>query len=153
MQHKPYLFIRFPMVLIKCHVKLIFHCTCFGYLKCQPASLIYLFTYSAPDLLEFWYLNMGGNNYWIIFFYEPFLRPYPLFRLWFVSRYQMLHCLRIKVTLISLVSSGRKYDLDFKISTKSGQNFKTGEDMLELYTKLCTGSHLIILFYLLHMEV
>ncbi|XP_042461899.1 cytosolic enolase 3-like [Zingiber officinale] len=33
---------------------------------------------------------------------------------------------------------GKKYDLDFKISTKSGQNFKTGEDMLELYTKLCT---------------
>ncbi|XP_074589286.1 cytosolic enolase 3 [Curcuma longa] len=33
---------------------------------------------------------------------------------------------------------GKKYDLDFKISTKSGHNFKTGEDMLELYTKLCT---------------
>ncbi|CAL9763188.1 unnamed protein product [Musa acuminata subsp. burmannicoides] len=33
---------------------------------------------------------------------------------------------------------GKKYDLDFKAPGKSGQDFKTGEDMLELYTKLCT---------------
>ncbi|THU50020.1 hypothetical protein C4D60_Mb06t15680 [Musa balbisiana] len=39
---------------------------------------------------------------------------------------------------IFLLLSGKKYDLDFKTPGKSGQDFKTGEDMLELYTKLCT---------------
>ncbi|XP_008798952.1 cytosolic enolase 3 [Phoenix dactylifera] len=33
---------------------------------------------------------------------------------------------------------GKKYDLDFKAPNKSGQNFKTGEDMIEMYTQLCT---------------
>ncbi|KAG0479202.1 hypothetical protein HPP92_013921 [Vanilla planifolia] len=32
---------------------------------------------------------------------------------------------------------GKKYDLDFKSPHKSGQNFKTGEDMIEMYSKLC----------------
>ncbi|XP_073101017.1 cytosolic enolase 3 isoform X1 [Elaeis guineensis] len=32
---------------------------------------------------------------------------------------------------------GKKYDLDFKAPNKSGQNFKTGEDMVEMYTQLC----------------
>jgi len=32
---------------------------------------------------------------------------------------------------------GNKYDLDFKSPDKSGQNFKTGEDMVEIYTQLC----------------
>ncbi|KAF5203937.1 Enolase [Thalictrum thalictroides] len=32
---------------------------------------------------------------------------------------------------------GTKYDLDFKSPKKSGQNFRTGEDMIELYTQLC----------------
>ncbi|XP_010262726.1 PREDICTED: cytosolic enolase 3 isoform X2 [Nelumbo nucifera] len=32
---------------------------------------------------------------------------------------------------------GTKYDLDFKSPDKSGQNFKTGEDMIEMYTQLC----------------
>lgn len=32
---------------------------------------------------------------------------------------------------------GTKYDLDFKSPDKSGQNFKTGEDMIELYAQLC----------------
>ncbi|KAF6146996.1 hypothetical protein GIB67_036715 [Kingdonia uniflora] len=31
---------------------------------------------------------------------------------------------------------GTKYDLDFKIPNKSGQNFKTGEDIIEMYTQL-----------------
>eukprot|EP00268_Persea_americana_P014420 TRINITY_DN16412_c0_g1_i2.p1 TRINITY_DN16412_c0_g1~~TRINITY_DN16412_c0_g1_i2.p1 ORF type:complete len:363 (-),score=85.59 TRINITY_DN16412_c0_g1_i2:762-1850(-) len=33
---------------------------------------------------------------------------------------------------------GKKYDLDFKAPNKSGQNFKTGEDMIEMYNRLCT---------------
>ncbi|XP_058099535.1 cytosolic enolase 3 isoform X2 [Magnolia sinica] len=33
---------------------------------------------------------------------------------------------------------GKKYDLDFKSPNKSGQNFKTGEDMIEIYTQLCS---------------
>ncbi|KAJ6826751.1 cytosolic enolase 3 [Iris pallida] len=32
---------------------------------------------------------------------------------------------------------GKKYDLDFKAPNKSGQNFKTGEEMIEMYTQLC----------------
>ncbi|KAL2898827.1 Cytosolic enolase 3 [Bienertia sinuspersici] len=32
---------------------------------------------------------------------------------------------------------GTKYDLDFKNPNKSGQNFKTGEDMIEMYKQLC----------------
>ena len=38
---------------------------------------------------------------------------------------------------------GKKYDLDFKAPNKSGQNFKTGEDMVEMYTQLCKGIHVI----------
>lgn len=33
---------------------------------------------------------------------------------------------------------GTKYDLDFKSPNKSGQNFKSGEDMIEMYKQLCT---------------
>ncbi|KAF7121102.1 hypothetical protein RHSIM_Rhsim13G0074400 [Rhododendron simsii] len=33
---------------------------------------------------------------------------------------------------------GTKYDLDYKSPNKSGQNFKSGEDMIELYKELCT---------------
>lgn len=33
---------------------------------------------------------------------------------------------------------GTKYDLDFKSPNKSGQNFKSGEDMIEMYKLLCT---------------
>ncbi|KNA12540.1 hypothetical protein SOVF_125010 [Spinacia oleracea] len=32
---------------------------------------------------------------------------------------------------------GTKYDLDFKTPNKSGQNFKSGEDMIEMYKQLC----------------
>ncbi|KAF3779299.1 Cytosolic enolase 3 [Nymphaea thermarum] len=33
---------------------------------------------------------------------------------------------------------GKKYDLDFKVPNKSGENFKTGEEMIELYTQFCS---------------
>lgn len=33
---------------------------------------------------------------------------------------------------------GTKYDLDFKSPNKSGQNFKSGEDMIAMYKELCT---------------
>lgn len=33
---------------------------------------------------------------------------------------------------------GTKYDLDFKAPNKSGQNFKSGEDMIDMYQELCT---------------
>uniref|UniRef100_A0A2P2KRU2 phosphopyruvate hydratase n=1 Tax=Rhizophora mucronata TaxID=61149 RepID=A0A2P2KRU2_RHIMU len=32
---------------------------------------------------------------------------------------------------------GTKYDLDFKSPNRSGQNFKSGEDMIEMYKELC----------------
>ncbi|XP_010256716.1 PREDICTED: cytosolic enolase 3-like isoform X2 [Nelumbo nucifera] len=32
---------------------------------------------------------------------------------------------------------GTKYDLDFKSPNKSGQNFRTGEEMIEMYVQLC----------------
>ncbi|ERN09640.1 hypothetical protein AMTR_s00029p00197890 [Amborella trichopoda] len=32
---------------------------------------------------------------------------------------------------------GKKYDLDFKAPNKSGQNFKTGQEMTEMYTQIC----------------
>ncbi|GER29406.1 enolase family protein [Striga asiatica] len=34
-------------------------------------------------------------------------------------------------------SSGTKYDLDYKSPNKSGQNFKSGEDMIAMYKELC----------------
>ncbi|PHT46717.1 Enolase [Capsicum baccatum] len=33
---------------------------------------------------------------------------------------------------------GTKYDLDFKTPNKSGQNFKSGQDMIDMYKELCT---------------
>lgn len=33
---------------------------------------------------------------------------------------------------------GTKYDLDFKSPNKSGQNFKSGEHMIDMYKELCT---------------
>ena len=38
-----------------------------------------------------------------------------------------------------LCVSGTKYDLDYKSPNKSGQNFKSGEDMVEMYKELCRG--------------
>jgi hypothetical protein len=35
--------------------------------------------------------------------------------------------------------AGKKYDLEFKSAKKSGQNFKTGDDMIEMYSQLCSG--------------
>ncbi|KAH6765363.1 cytosolic enolase [Perilla frutescens var. hirtella] len=32
---------------------------------------------------------------------------------------------------------GAKYDLDYKTPNKSGQNFKSGEDMIDMYKELC----------------
>lgn len=34
---------------------------------------------------------------------------------------------------------GTKYDLDYKSPNKSGQNFKSGEDMIDMYKELCEG--------------
>lgn len=33
---------------------------------------------------------------------------------------------------------GTKYDLDVKVPNKSGQNFKSGDDMIEMYKELCS---------------
>ncbi|KAG9453270.1 hypothetical protein H6P81_006174 [Aristolochia fimbriata] len=38
---------------------------------------------------------------------------------------------------------GKKYDLDFKSPNRSGQNFKTGEDMIEMYNQLCADYPII----------
>lgn len=34
---------------------------------------------------------------------------------------------------------GKKYDLEFKSTKKSGQNFKSADDMIEIYSQLCSG--------------
>lgn len=39
----------------------------------------------------------------------------------------------------STLNIGTKYDLDFKSPNRSGQNFKSGEDMIEMYKELCNG--------------
>ncbi|CAI0540493.1 unnamed protein product [Linum tenue] len=38
---------------------------------------------------------------------------------------------------------GTKYDLDFKTPNKSGQNFKSGEDMIEMYKELCADYQVV----------
>jgi len=43
------------------------------------------------------------------------------------------------LTSIFLSILGSKYDLDFKSPKKSGQNFKSGEEMIEIYKELCKG--------------
>lgn len=37
------------------------------------------------------------------------------------------------------LGAGKKYDLEFKSTKKSGQNFKTADDMIEIYSQLCSG--------------
>ncbi|KAK3147713.1 hypothetical protein QOZ80_3BG0285860 [Eleusine coracana subsp. coracana] len=39
--------------------------------------------------------------------------------------------------------TGKKYDLEFKSVKKSGQNFKTGDDMIEMYSQLCSEYPLV----------
>ncbi|TVU47624.1 hypothetical protein EJB05_07230 [Eragrostis curvula] len=39
--------------------------------------------------------------------------------------------------------AGKKYDLEFKSAKKSGQNFKTGDDMIEMYSQLCSEYPLV----------
>lgn len=41
--------------------------------------------------------------------------------------------------LFFLLHIGTKYDLEFKSPNKSGQNFKSGEDMIQMYKELCSG--------------
>ncbi|KAI4382410.1 hypothetical protein MLD38_008380 [Melastoma candidum] len=48
---------------------------------------------------------------------------------------------RIKIAIDVAASNfciGTKYDLDFKSPNKSGQNFKSGEDMIDMYKELCS---------------
>lgn len=40
--------------------------------------------------------------------------------------------------------SGTKYDIDFKSQNKLGQNFKSGQDMINMYKELCTGMPFIL---------
>ncbi|XP_024926938.3 cytosolic enolase 3 isoform X2 [Ziziphus jujuba] len=47
---------------------------------------------------------------------------------------------RIKIAIDAAATDfciGTKYDLDFKSPNKSGQNFKSGEDMVDMYRELC----------------
>ncbi|XP_059626543.1 cytosolic enolase 3 [Cornus florida] len=48
---------------------------------------------------------------------------------------------RIKITIDVSATDfciGTKYDLDFKSPNRSGQNFKSGEDMIAMYKELCS---------------
>ncbi|WVZ56395.1 hypothetical protein U9M48_006934 [Paspalum notatum var. saurae] len=38
---------------------------------------------------------------------------------------------------------GKKYDLEFKLAKKSEQNFKTADDMIEIYSQLCSEYPLV----------
>lgn len=68
--------------------------------------------------------------------------------------YSLIHgcafLLIIKTFLFCPIGVGTKYDLDFKSPNKSGQNFKSGEDMIEMYKELCSGIPipLHLVFYL-----
>ena len=44
---------------------------------------------------------------------------------------------------------GTKYDLDVKVPNKSGQNFKSGEDMIEMYKELCSGMLAYFIMFLI----
>ncbi|KDP46567.1 hypothetical protein JCGZ_08539 [Jatropha curcas] len=47
---------------------------------------------------------------------------------------------RIKIAIDVAATAfciGTKYDLDFKSPNRSGQNFKSGDDMIEMYKELC----------------
>ncbi|CAL0307333.1 unnamed protein product [Lupinus luteus] len=51
------------------------------------------------------------------------------------------HNEKIKISLDVAATNfciGTRYDLDFKSPQKSGQNFKSAEDMIELYKELCS---------------
>uniref|UniRef100_A0A7C9CZX8 phosphopyruvate hydratase n=1 Tax=Opuntia streptacantha TaxID=393608 RepID=A0A7C9CZX8_OPUST len=53
---------------------------------------------------------------------------------------------KIKIAIDVAATSfciGTKYDLDFKTPNKSGQNFKSGEDMIEMYKQLCSDYPLV----------
>ncbi|CAA3008897.1 cytosolic enolase 3 [Olea europaea subsp. europaea] len=39
---------------------------------------------------------------------------------------------------------GTKYDLDYKSPNKSGQNFKSGEDMIDMYKELCEAVYPVV---------
>lgn len=53
---------------------------------------------------------------------------------------QALYRQLLFIILISCSSIiGTKYDLDNKNPSRSGQNFKSGEDMIEMYKELCAG--------------
>lgn len=44
-----------------------------------------------------------------------------------------------RLIFIGFSDLGTKYDLDFKSPNRSGQNFKSAEDMINMYKELCTG--------------
>ena len=53
---------------------------------------------------------------------------------------------RIKLAIDAAATDfcvGKKYDLEFKSAKKSGQNFKTGDDMIEIYSQLCSEYPLV----------
>ncbi|XP_024026742.1 cytosolic enolase 3 [Morus notabilis] len=53
---------------------------------------------------------------------------------------------RIKIAIDAAATDfcmGTKYDLDFKSPNKSGQNFKSGEDMIDTYKELCTDYSIV----------
>jgi hypothetical protein len=54
------------------------------------------------------------------------------------------------MAMFTQLFAGKKYDLEFKSTKKSGQNFKTADDMIEIYSQLCSG---IIFLFILHILV
>lgn len=71
-------------------------------------------------------------------------RLYSLFNFKFLSLsylfYKFISFSFVREELIVLFAYlGTKYDLDHKSPNKSGQNFKSGEDMIDMYKELCEG--------------
>lgn len=51
----------------------------------------------------------------------------------------LLHFIFRGIVFTILSWAGTKYDLDIKSPNKSGQNFKSAEDMIDMYKELCAG--------------
>ena len=66
--------------------------------------------------------------------------------------FHALHCFLFQQKLkfcFWLPYLGTKYDLDFKSPNKSGQNFKSGEHMIDLYKELCNGTSFSFLRFII----
>jgi hypothetical protein len=111
-------------------------------------------------LIAFELVLKSGNAVYILSFF-----------IHWTNQYQQKHCSKLVFSyyrgfiFLNLVTDSNllshdwalhrdagSYDLDFKSTKKSGKNFKTVDDMIEIYSQLCSGIHelwfgIIFLFF------